>query len=130
MRKPRISAQVFLVLLLAVATGATPLFAQVKSSAITGTVTDTSGAVVPNATVTVTEQATNTTTTAQSDSQGAYTVPYLPIGKYTLTVTANGFQTYHLTDINLAGGVIPKFFSRRFAVNFRIGGILELLGNP
>ena len=102
MRKLRITSRVFLVLLLALATGASPLFAQVKSSAITGTVTDTTGAVVPNATVTVLEQETNVSTTAQSNSQGEYNVPYLPIGHYTLSVTANGFESYRKTDINLA----------------------------
>ncbi len=103
MRKLRITARVFLVLLFALATGASPLFAQVKSSAITGTVTDQTGAVVPNAAITVTEQATNVSTTAQSNDKGEYNVPYLPIGKYTLTVTATGFSTYKKTDINLAG---------------------------
>jgi hypothetical protein len=97
MSKHRVTA----VLLFALATEA-PIFAQVKSSAITGTVTDQTGAVLPNATVTVVEQSTNTTTAAQSDGKGEYTVPYLPLGHYTLTVTVSGFQTYRKTDINLA----------------------------
>jgi hypothetical protein len=108
MRKIRISARVLLVLLLALATEARPLFAQVKSSAITGTVTDTTGAVVPNAAITVTEQETNVSTTAQSNDKGEYSVPYLPIGKYTLSVTATGFSTYKKTDINLAGATTVR----------------------
>ncbi|MEO6802801.1 MAG: carboxypeptidase-like regulatory domain-containing protein, partial [Granulicella sp.] len=108
MTKPRIIARVFLVLLLALAIDGSPLFAQVKSSAITGTVTDQSGAVVPNATVSVLEQQTNTTTPARSDNAGTYSVPYLPIGHYTLTVTAPGFQTYRKTDINLAGATTVR----------------------
>lgn len=102
-RKFRIPARAFLVLLLALAIAASPSFAQVKSSAITGTVTDQSGAVLPNATITVTQQETNTVTKVKSDSTGGYTVPYLPIGTYTLTVTSPGFKTYRKTSINLAG---------------------------
>src|SRR5258707_15684105 len=108
MRKLRITARVCLVLLLAIATEARPLFAQVKSSAITGTVTDATGAVVPNAAIAVTEQATNVSTTAQSNDKGEYSVPYLPLGKYTLSVTATGFSTYRKTDINLAGNTTVR----------------------
>ena len=103
MRQLIITARVLLVLLLVLATPASRIFAQVKSSAITGTVTDKTGAVVPNATITVTEQATNTSTSAQTTSKGEFSVPYLSLGRYTLTVTAAGFETYRKTDINLAG---------------------------
>ena len=108
MKSLRIAVRVFLVLLLTLAPQARPLLAQVKSSAITGTVTDQTGAVLPNAAVTVTQQETNTTTTAQSDSKGEYSVPYLPIGHYTVTVTATGFSTYRKTDINLAGATTMR----------------------
>lgn len=108
MKKLKIAGRVFLVFLLALATEARPLFAQVKSSAITGTITDPTGAVLPNVMVTVTEQETNTTTTAQSDSKGEYSVPYLPLGRYTVTVAATGFRTYRKTDINLAGATTVR----------------------
>jgi hypothetical protein len=97
-----------LLVLLAVSAGTRIGWTQVKSSAITGTVTDQTGAVLPNATITVTEQATNTTATTQSDSKGEYAVPYLPIGKYTLTVNAAGFKTYRKADINLAGNTTVR----------------------
>jgi hypothetical protein len=97
-----------LMLLFALATQIRPLFAQVKSSAITGTVTDKSGAVLPNATITAVEQDTNVTTSAQSDSKGEYSVPYLPIGHYTITVTAPGFTTYRKTDIPLASATTVR----------------------
>ena len=108
MRNLKVTAPALFVLPLALTTLAMPLFAQVKSSAITGTVTDQSGAVVPNAAITVTEQETNTTTTAQSDSKGEYNVPYLPIGRYTLTVTVSGFRTYRKIDINLASATTVR----------------------
>ncbi len=63
------------------------------SGAITGTITDASGAVVPGATVTAVNSATNATRTATANSQGRYTISYLDPGAYTLTVSAKGFTT-------------------------------------
>lgn len=108
MRQLRIGVRVLLVLLLTLATQGSPLSAQVKSSAITGTVTDKTGAVVPNATVTVVEQETSTSTTAQTTAGGEYTVPYLPLGHYTLVVKAPGFETYRKIDIILASGTTAR----------------------
>src|SRR5205814_5975922 len=95
---------VLLASLIALATLSSPLFAQVKSSAINGTVTDSSGAVLPGAKVTVTETGTGTVNTTQTNETGKYNVPYLPIGKYTVAVTMEGFQTFRKTDIDLPGG--------------------------
>ncbi len=74
---------------------------QVRSSAITGIVTDASGAAVPNATLIVTNVLTNVTYPSKTNSAGEYTVPYLPEGNYSVTVTAQGFQTYVKTGIVL-----------------------------
>src|SRR5215471_16101400 len=104
MRRGRFGLQVLLALLIALATLSSPLFAQVKSSAFTGTVTDSSGAVLPGAKVTVTETATGTVNTTRTNEVGQYNVPYLPIGKYTVEVSMEGFQTFRKTDIDLAGG--------------------------
>src|SRR5215467_10209809 len=95
---------VLLALLIALATLSSALFAQVKSSAFTGTVTDSSGAILPGAKVTVTETGTGSVNTTQTNEQGQYNVPYLPIGKYTVEVALDGFQTYRKTNIDLAGG--------------------------
>lgn len=59
---------------------------------IQGTVTDSSGAVIANASVTATNVATNVATTRVSSSAGFYSVAPLPVGTYTVTVTATGFQ--------------------------------------
>ena len=67
------------------------LHAQTVSS-ITGTITDSSGAVVANATVTVTNDATNVKKVVTSNSAGSYTVTDLNPGTYTVTVENAGFQ--------------------------------------
>jgi len=74
---------------------------QIRSSAITGTVTDPSGAVIPNANVVVTNEQTNEAFATKTTMAGAYTVPYLPPGQYTVSVSATGFQTYRVSGITL-----------------------------
>ena len=72
--------------------------------AITGTVTDSTGAVVPNATVTVTNQGTKDTRTATSTAKGFYTVENLPDGNYTVTTTLAGFQQSTISNLHLDPG--------------------------
>ena len=60
---------------------------------ISGTVMDSTGAAVPNAQVTATNLATNVPTVRTSSPSGLYTIAPLPPGAYSLTATANGFQT-------------------------------------
>src|ERR1700722_14222385 len=62
-----------------------------STGAVAGTVTDLGGAVIPNATVTATEQTTNAKRTVVSGSQGEFIVPLLPPGMYSLRVEAKGF---------------------------------------
>ncbi|PWT93756.1 MAG: TonB-dependent receptor [Blastocatellia bacterium] len=69
---------------------------------INGTVTDSTGAVVPDASVTVVNIATNLTRTAVTDSEGFYTVTNLPVGTYTVTVERQGFKKANQTDNVLA----------------------------
>ncbi|MBL8227538.1 MAG: TonB-dependent receptor [Bryobacterales bacterium] len=91
----------FRVLLLLVVSAAVAS-AQIKSSAITGTVSDASGAVVPNATVVITNVDTNVTQELRTNAVGVYTLPYLAAGRFSLLVKADGFQSYRQTDIVLA----------------------------
>src|SRR6266581_2998969 len=67
--------------------------AQVNTGTLSGQIEDASGAVVPQATMTVTEQTTGYSRQAQTDNDGNYVFPDLPIGQYTVTVEANGFET-------------------------------------
>ena len=61
---------------------------------IQGSISDPTGALIPNATVTLTDAATHVKRVAQSDSRGAYTFPNISIGTYDASISAQGFQTY------------------------------------
>ncbi len=69
--------------------------AQSLYAAIHGTVTDTSGAVIPNATVTVVNTSTGITTAAATDGKGYFTLPQLQVGgPYSVTIAATGFKEF------------------------------------
>ncbi len=78
----------FLLLLALVPSG----LAQSPTGTIRGTIEDTTGAAVPNATVTITNVNTNETQTTHSDGAGRYIFPLVEPSTYTVTVTATGFQ--------------------------------------
>jgi hypothetical protein len=67
--------------------------AQVDTATVTGTVQDTTGAVLPNVTVTATEMETGVKTVAKTTSDGHYVITPLKIGKYSVSAEATGFQT-------------------------------------
>ncbi len=66
---------------------------QTVTGTVTGTVTDQSGAVIPGATVLAHNMDTGVDSSASSDAAGVYRIGFLPIGRYQLTVSANGFGT-------------------------------------
>jgi len=68
-------------------------YAQEVTASIVGTVTDPSGAPIKSAAVTATDTQRGTTWTAQTNDTGAYNLPRLPIGSYTVKVSASGFDT-------------------------------------
>ncbi|HEU5339885.1 carboxypeptidase-like regulatory domain-containing protein [Edaphobacter sp.] len=71
---------------------------------IQGTVVDATGALVANATVTLTNTAMQQTRTSVTDSAGTYLFPNIPVATYNLKVSAPGFQTYSRTGIVLEVG--------------------------
>ncbi|MBI3683546.1 MAG: TonB-dependent receptor [Acidobacteria bacterium] len=77
------------------------LFAQVDTGAISGVVTDATGAIVPNAKVTVTGVETGVQTPLVTNSAGFYSAPALKSGKYSVTVVAQGFRTATRTGIEI-----------------------------
>lgn len=88
---------------LALATG-TPAFGQgTATSSISGTVLDSTGGVIPGATVVITNEAGASFTTA-SNVQGVFAVPALGAGTYTVTVTLSGFKTAVIPNVRLLQG--------------------------
>ena len=83
---------------------AVPAFAQSNTGSITGVITDQNGAVVPNASVTVTNQGTNEKRTVQADGEGRYDIPSLPTGIYTIEASGSGFSATSVKDLRLAVG--------------------------
>ena len=74
------------------------------NATILGTVTDSGGAVVPNAPVRVKNVATSQTQQVATDAQGRYTIADLPIGNYEAQASAPGFQTTVRRGITLTVG--------------------------
>src|ERR1700677_546751 len=76
--------------------------AQTGTASLNGTVTDTSGATVAGASLTLVDTRTNTSHSAQSGKDGAYRFADVAPGPaYSLTVTKNGFETYALSGLYL-----------------------------
>ena len=84
----RVSLALFLLL------AAVGLSAQTFRGTILGTVSDASGAVIPGAKVVVRNTATGLERTTQTSADGTYSVPELPIGTYSVTISQTGFQTF------------------------------------
>src|SRR5215469_6040919 len=101
-RAPRRLAGILITLLLASA----PLFGQ----KITGDMTDTTGAVLPNAEVLAQDLATGVSRSATTNNAGNYRIPELAIGNYKITATAQGFKTLVQNVVVQAGGVIRADF--------------------
>ncbi len=69
------------------------MIAQQTLGSISGTITDASGGALPDAAITVVEDATHLTRTASTNGNGAYNFVNLPIGTYTVTMTHDGFDS-------------------------------------
>ena len=77
------------------------LLGQQTTATMSGVITDTSGAGVPNVSIKATNLATNQTRETQSDSSGGYSLPFLAAGDYTVTATREGFQAQKIESVNL-----------------------------
>ncbi len=80
-----------LLLIALIATSTAP--AQTVTGNITGTITDQNGAILVGASVTATNLGTGIQTQATTNDSGVYTIRFLPVGQYQVSVTANGFVT-------------------------------------
>src|ERR1700743_2475112 len=75
--------------------------AQLSTATMFGNVTDSTGAAVPGATVTITQTDTQTVRTIKTENNGGYRADFLPVGPYKVSVTAQGFKTLERTGIVL-----------------------------
>ena len=88
-------------------------FAQTVTGTIQGTVTDSRGAVVPGADITIRNLETGQERNLKTESEGAYVAPFLPLGKYTVTVTSAGFNKVAQENIEVT-------LNQTLVVNFQL----------
>src|SRR6266513_1555701 len=110
MQRSQILQLAFSLFLVATLFTCLPVVAQTVTGDITGDVTDSSGAVLPNVTVTVINTGTNFSRSGTTSNAGNYRIPDLPIGQYKVTATAQGFKTAVLNAEVRAGAIAPANF--------------------
>ena len=93
------------VIVLCAAFAASPAFGRVGGATLSGTVSDSSGAILPNAQISIRNVSTGLVRTVTSDSDGLYTAPNLLPGTYEITASAAGFATLVKTGVVLTIGV-------------------------
>ncbi|HYM07752.1 MAG TPA: carboxypeptidase regulatory-like domain-containing protein [Terriglobales bacterium] len=102
--------------------------AQINTGRVTGTVRDASGAVIPDARIVATDDATGAMTTAQTSESGDYVVNYLIPGTYHVAVEKQGFQRSVTADVVVNAGGIT-----RIDFNLAVGAVqqaVEVQANP
>jgi len=101
---------------------ALPASAQISTAQLSGKVTDTSNAVLPGATVTLTQTDTGAVRSVVSDADGSYTVSNLSPGPYRLEIALQGFRTYVQTGIVLQVAATPTI-----NVSLALGDVQETI---
>lgn len=104
--------------MLALATGT--LEAQSTFGTITGLIADSTGAVIPNATVVATNSATGVRAQTVTSSTGNYVIPNLQVGTYEISISVTGFKTWSRSNIGLASND-----NVRVNVNLEVGASSE-----
>src|SRR5215831_3112000 len=96
--------------------------AQTYTATVTGTVSDPQGSAVPKVKVVATNQGTKLEYTAQTSDSGVYTIPFLPIGAYVLSIEASGFKKLVSNEINLEVNQ-----TARIDLQLQVGGVNEIV---
>jgi hypothetical protein len=91
-----------------------------SAGTLSGTITDPNGAVVPNASVTITNSTTNQSITTSSDNNGVYRSPVLAPGNYSISISSPGFKGYRVQNV-VVGGAWPAHVNAALEV----GGVTE-----
>jgi len=97
-----------LLILAGIVAAAGSLQAQRYLGGLNGTVTDQTGAIIPSAKVVAAENSTGFTTEVATGADGAFSMPTLSPGTYTVSVTANGFKLEKQTNIILTAGQVVQ----------------------
>ena len=117
----RSSLKIGLAALLLVLVSSSPAFAQGgATSSIVGVVEDTQGGVIPGATILATNDATGGKFTAVSGSDGAFTIPALAVGTYTVTISLQGFKNALLKGVAVTAGGPANVRTK-----LEVGGVTE-----
>src|SRR5438876_10205875 len=90
---------------------AMPAFAQIDQGRLTGTVTDSQGAILPGVTVTARSPSLQGTRTVVTESDGKYSIASLPSGEYELTFLLSGFAPFKRVNLKLCLGMLLTFDS-------------------
>jgi Carboxypeptidase regulatory-like domain len=99
------------------------LFGQdIRTATLVGTVTDSSGAVIPNVAVSATNIDTEVVTRGLTNGEGAYYLPFLNVGRYRLSMVASGFKKFERSGLVLNAGENP-----RIDVNLEVGAVGETI---
>src|SRR5437867_1435026 len=98
----------------------TPVFGQEVTGAIVGVIRDSSGSVVPGASLVLVSQETDAQRTATTDDSGSYQFLLLRAGRYRLTVEAPGFQRLVQTDI-----IVNTTERVRLDLSLQVGAVSE-----
>lgn len=94
-------ATMFVMLTAMIAVGVAPLFGQVIYGSIVGSVVDSAGAAVPQASVKLTNKGTGQVREATTDDAGTFAFPTLPGGEYDVNIVKQGFQSYTATGVRV-----------------------------
>jgi len=84
------------------------LFSQSDRATVTGTVTDPTGAAIPNVLVSATDISTNVKTETRASAEGVYTIPYLVLGTYRVSAEMQGFKRSVETGVALNSGATVR----------------------
>jgi hypothetical protein len=109
-----------IILAIGVLLTSTAIHAQVTTATIYGNVTDATGAQLPGAVVTITNEQTNAAQSAPTNADGEFTFNFLQVGRYSITIVSNGFKEQTQSGVELTGG-------QRVRLNYalEVGSITE-----
>ena len=100
--------QLFLLMVFLVLFSARDTGGQVVTGTLTGTVTDSTGAAIADAKVTITELSTSAQRSTATSADGLYNIPYLAPGEYKVDVSASGFKSFDQPDITISVSTVAR----------------------